>query len=189
MVKYLSLSLFFVATLTLAISPHSSLSAVKKDVEFGVAREWQTTITFEVFDKEFIFTNSAEDYHRSFQRLIANYRVNISEKKISEILEQLSQGEKAFVVKTVSSLVLEARKFSVYKHNYFYQALRKTTSEITRLNIVAALEVALVDEYNKVAAVPSLYNFGQSADFRFLYLINHARYEILNASLHRSSER
>ena len=174
---------------TLAILSQPCLSEVKKDVELGVARQWQTTITFEVFDREFIFTNSAEDYHRSFQRLIANYRVNISEEKLSEILAQLSQEEKAFVVKTVSSLVLEANKFSVYKHNYFYNALRTTTSEITKLNIAAALEVALVDEYNKVAAVPSQYDFGQSAGYRFLYLINHARYEILNASLHRSSER
>ena len=189
MVKYLSLSLFFFATLTLAIPPQSSSSEAKQDVEFGLEKEWQTTITFEVFDREFIFTNSAEDYHRSFQRLIANYRVNISEKKLSEILAQLSQEEKAYVVKTVSSLVSEANKFSVYKDNHFYNSLRTTTSEITKLNIAAALEVALVDEYRRLASVPTHVLTIDSTVIRFLYLINHARYEIVNALLHRSSER
>jgi glyoxylate carboligase len=189
MVKYLSLSLFFFATLTLAVLPQPSSSESKQDVEFGLEKERQTTITFEVFDREFIFTNSAEDYHRSFQRLVANYRINISDEKLSEILLPLSSKDRTYLAETVLSLVLEANKFSVYKDNHFYNALTTTTSEITKLNIAAALEVALVDEYTKVAAVPSLYTLGQSADFRFLYLINHARYEILNALLHRSSER
>ena len=189
MVKYLSLSLFFFATLTLAIPPQSGLSVANEHVELEIATERQTTVTFGVFEKEFISTNSVEDYHRSFQRLRANYGINISDDILSEILTQLSKEEKAYVGKTLSSLVSEANKFSVYTDNHFYAALSETISQITKLNIAAALEVALVDEYNKVAAVRTTHTSTQSADIRFLYLINHARYEILNALLHRSSER
>ena len=189
MVKYLSLSLFFFATLTLAIPPQSGLSVANEHVELEIATERQTTVTFGVFEKEFISTNSVEDYHRSFQRLRANYGINISDDILSEILTQLSKEEKAYVGKTLSSLVSEANKFSVYTDNHFYAALSEVTSQIKKLNLAAELEVALVEEYRKVAAVPTAFSSNQSADIRFLHLINHARYEILNALLHRSSER
>ena len=189
MFKSSCLALIFFATLTLAVLPQSSSSESKQDAEFGLEKERQTTITFEVFDREFISTNSAEDYHRSFQRLVANYRINISDEKLSEILLPLSSKDREYMAETASSLVLEANKFSVYEDNLYYAALSKVTSQITKLNLAAALEVALVEEYRKVAAVPTAFSSNQSADIRFLHLINHARYEILNALLHRSSER
>lgn len=188
MVKHLSQALVFFATLTLTVLPQSGFSVANEHVELEIATERQTTVTFEVFKKEFISTNSVEDYHRSFRRLRDNYGINISDDMLSEILTQLSQEEKAYVVKTVLSLVSEANKFSVYKDNHFYNELRTTTSEITKLNIAATLEVALVDEYNQVAAVRTTHTSTQSADIRFLHLINHARYEILNALLHRSNK-
>ena len=189
MVKYLSQALVFFMMSTLAILAQPCFSEVKKDVALGVAREWQTTITFKVFDREFISTNSAEDYHRSFQRLMVNYSINISDEKLSEILLPLSSKDREYMAETASSLVLEANKFSVYEDNLYYAALSEVTSQITKLNLAAALEVALVEEYRKVAAVPTAFSSNQSADIRFLHLINHARYEILNALLHRSSER
>ena len=98
MVKYLSLSLFFFATLTLAIPPQSGLSVASEYVELEIATERQTTVTFGVFEKEFISTNSVEDYHRSFQRLRANYGINISDDILSEILTQLFSKDRAYVV-------------------------------------------------------------------------------------------
>ena len=189
MVKCLCLALIFFATLTLAVLPQSSSSESKQEAEFGLEKERQTTVTFEVFDREFIFTNSAEDYHRSFQRLVANYRINISDEKLSEILLPPSSVERAYVMETVSSLVLEASDFSVYNDNHYYNVLNVVTSEIAKPNIAAALEIALVDEYRRVASVPTHVSTIDSSVIRFLYLINHARYEILNALLHRSSER
>ena len=189
MVKCLCLALIFFATLTLAVLPQSSSSESKQEAEFGLEKERQTTVTFEVFDREFIFTNSAEDYHRSFQRLVANYRFNISDEKLSEILLPLSIVERAYVMETVSSLVLEANDFSVYNDNHYYNVLNAATSEIAKPNIAAAMEIALVDEYRRVASVPTHVSTIDSSVIRFLYLINHARYEILNALLHRSSER
>ena len=189
MVKCLWLTLIFFLTATLSTFPQSSSSAATQDPEFGMEMERQTAITFKVFEREFILTNSAEDYHRSFQRLIANYGIKISDYKLSEILAQLSREEKAYVVETVSSLVLEAKDFSIYTDNHYYTALNAAALKITKLNIAAALEVALVDEYRKVAAVRTAFSSNQSANIRFLHLINHARYEILNALLHRSSKR
>ena len=189
MVKYLSQALVFFATLTLAVLPQSGLSVAGEHVELEIATERQTTVTFGVFEKEFISTNSVEDYHRSFQRLRANYGINISDDILSEILTQLLREDRAYVVRAVSSIVSEAQEFSVYNDNDYYDALGETISQITKLNIAAALEVALVDEYNKIAAIRTTHTSTKSADIRFLYLINHARYEILNALLHRSSER
>ena len=112
-----------------------------------------------------------------------------SDEKLSEILLPLSSKDREYMAETASSLVLEANKFSVYEDNLYYAALSEVTSQITKLNLAAALEVALVEEYRKVAAVPTAFSSNQSPDIRFLHLINHARYEILNALLHRSSER
>ena len=189
MVKRLSQALVFFATLTLTVLPQSGLLVANQHVELEIATERQTAVTFRVFEKEFISTNSVEDYHRSFQRLRANYGINISDDILSEILTQLLREDRAYVVRAVSSIVSEAQEFSVYNDNDYYDALGETISQITKLNIAAALEVALVDEYNKIAAIRTTHTSTKSADIRFLYLINHARYEILNALLHRSSER
>ena len=80
---------------TLAILAQSGLLFANEHVELEIATERQTAVTFGVFEKEFISTNSVEDYHRSFQRLRANYGIKISDYKVPEILAQLPREEKA----------------------------------------------------------------------------------------------
>ena len=141
-------------------------------------------ITFKVFDKEFIFTNSAEDYHRSFKRLISKYNIGIPEKVLPEILLPLTEMEKDFVKITVSNLAYEANKFSDYRDNNYYNKLTETILKVRKLNLSAAIEIAIVDEYNKVAAIKMPYSNKQSNNIRYLYLLNLARYELVSAILY-----
>ena len=145
-------------------------------------------ITFKVFDKEFIFTNSAEDYYRSFKRLISKYNIGIPEEVLPKILLPLTEIEKDFVKITVSNLAYEANQFSYYKDNNYYQNLTETILKLRKLNLSAAVEIALVDEYNKVAAINTPYSNKQSNKIRYLYLLNHARYELVSAILYEMNK-
>jgi len=186
LVKYLYLTIVYLFVITLSFYANFSFSSTKGSTELGTYRNTQSTITFEAFDREFIFTNSAVDYHRSFQRLISNYGIGVPEARLPEILLLLTEKEEAFVEKAVSALVKEAKAFSQYEENQYYTTITKLISNVSKLNIAAAIEIALVDEYNKVAAVPTPYINTQSSEIRFLYLINHARYELVSAMLHSS---
>jgi|DEB0MinimDraft_6_1074348.scaffolds.fasta_scaffold02261_2 hypothetical protein len=186
LVKYLYLTAVYLFVITLSFYANFSFSSTKGSTELGTHRNTQSTITFEAFDREFIFTNSAADYHRSFQRLISNYGIRVPEARLPEILLLLTEKEEAFVETAVSALVKEAIEFSHYKENQYYTTLTKLTSKVSKLNIAAALEIALVDQIRIITSVPMPLSKTQSSEIRFLYLINHARYELVSAMLHSS---
>jgi hypothetical protein len=188
MVKYLYIKIICFLAVTLSIFPQLSYSSPNSDFKLGENRNKQYAITYKVFEKEFIFTNTASDYYRSYQRLISNYNIAIPEQKLSEILIYLTKSEKAFVNEAIASLVFEADEFSYYRNNKYYQTLSELSSSITKLNIVSAIEIALVGEYNKVAAVPTPYSISQSSKIRYLHLLNRARYELVSAALHHISK-
>ena len=188
MVKYLYIKIICFLAVTLSIFPQLSYSSPNSDFKLGENRNKQYAITYKVFEKEFIFTNTASDYYRSYQRLISNYNIAIPEQKLSEILIYPTKSEKAFVNETIASLVFEADEFSYYRNNKYYQILSGLSSNITKLNIAAALEMAFVGEYNKVAAIPTPTLISQSSKIRYLYLLNHARYELVSAALHHISK-
>ena len=188
MFKYLHVStLCFLAVLILSY-PRLCYSSLKSDFKLEENINQQNTITYKIFEKEFIFTNTASDYYRSYQRLISNYNIAIPEQKLSEILIYPTKSEKAFVNEAIASLVFEADEFSYYRNNKYYKILSGLLSNVTKLNIVTAIEIALVEEYNKVAAVPSPTLISQSSKIRYLYLLNHARYELVSATLHYISK-
>ena len=184
MIKYLHVSTLCFLTAVIFSYPHLSYSSLKSDFKLEENRNKQYAITYKVFEREFTFTNTASDYYRSYQRLISNYNIAIPEQKLSEILIYPTKSEKAFVNETVASLVFEADEFSYYRNNKYYQILSDLSSNITKLNIVTAIEIALVGEYNKVAAVPTPTLISQSSKIRYLHLLNHARYELVSAALH-----
>lgn len=187
MVKYVRLSIICLLMITVSVYPQFSFSETKEHIELGGLRNTQSAITFEAFDREFIFTNSPEDYQRSFQRLVANYEIGISEERLSNILINLSKEERVYVEATVSGLVKEANGFSHFRENQYYQSLTKLISNESKLNVAAALEIALVDEVRKIVSVPTPLSKNTSNQIRFLYLINHARYQLLSAVLYKSS--
>lgn len=186
LVKYVYFTMICLFTIAISAFPYLSFSQTKQNIELGGAKNTQSTITFETFDREFIFTNSPEDYHRSFQRLGANYGIGVPEARLPEILLLLTEKEEAFVEKAVSALVKEAMEFSQYKENQYYTMLTTLISDVSQLNIAAAIEIALVDEIRRIVSVPMPLSKTQSSEIRFLYLINHARYELVSAMLHTS---
>ena len=156
------------------------------DSEQSKIREY--AITLKVFGKEFIFTNSAEDYYRSFKRLIDKYNIGIPEEVLQEILLPLTQTEKDFVKITASNLANEANKFSYYRDNNYYLKLTETILKVRKLNLSAAIEIAIVDELNKVAATKTPYSNKQSNNIRYIYLLNQARYELVSATLYHMNK-
>ena len=171
---------FFIVSLLTFIQ--LSFASFKGELKLDEDKIREYAITFKVFEKEFIFTNSIEDYYRSFKRLIDKYNIGIPEDVLQEILLPLTQTEKDFVKITASNLANEANKFSYYRDNDYYQQLTETILKVRKLNLSAAIEIAIVDEYNKVAAIKTPYSNKQS-NTRYLYLLNQARYELVSAIL------
>ena len=188
MVKYLYIKIICFLVITLSIFPQLSYSSPNSDFNLEENSNKKYAITYKVFEKEFIFTNTAEDYYRSYQRLISNYNITIPKQKISEILLLLSEVDKTYVSESISRLISEANEFSYYRDNNYYKALTETASKSTKLNIAAALEIELVNEYKKLVSMPTNFQKPKSNVMRYLYLINHARYELVSAALHHISK-
>ena len=161
-----------------------SYASSKNDFRLEDKRVIQSAISFQNFKKEFIFTNSTEDFYRSFKRLIRKYNIGIPEEKLPEILLALTDSEKDYVKITVSNLAYEAKEYSYYRENHYYQNLTEMILKLRKLNLSAAMEIALVDEYNKVAAIITPYSNKQSNEIRYLHLLNQARYELVSAILY-----
>ena len=147
--KYVNFPIIFCFSIMLLSYSQLSYSSSQSDLRLEKNEIKQSVITFKIFDKEFIFTNSAEDYHRSFKRLIDKYNIRIPEEILQEILLPLTQTEKDFVKVTVSNLVYEANQFSYYKNNDYYITLNKILKKQNKLNLAAAIEIALVNDYKK----------------------------------------
>ena len=180
--KYFFLTIFFFAITSLSYG-QLSYASFKNGNRLEENRVKQFAISFEVFNKEFIFTNSIGDYHRSFERLINKYNIGIPKEKLSEIYSELTKNEKTIISMAVKKLISEANKFSYYRDNNYYQSLITTISKSLKLNIAARIEITLVDEYNKAAAIITPYS-KQSNKIRYLHLLNQARYELVSAILY-----
>ena len=183
-IKFLNFPKIFFFIVSLLTFIQLSSASFKGELKLNEDKIREYAITFKVFEKEFIFTNSIEDYYRSFKRLIDKYNIGIPEEVLQEILLPLTQTEKDFVKITASNLANEANKFSYYRDNDYYQKLTETILKVRKLNLSAAIEIAIVDEYNKVAAIKTPYSNKQSNNIRYLYLLNQARYELVSAILY-----
>ena len=179
---YISIVSFFVIT----ISSHLQLcyASSKNDLRLVNKTVKQSAISFQIFKKEFIFTNSSRDFYRSFKRLIYEYNIGIPEEKLQEILIALTESEKDFVKIAINNLAYEANEYSYYRDNHYYQKLTEIILKLRKLNLSAAMEIALVDEYNKIAAIKTPYLNKQSNKIRYLHLLNQARYELVSAVLY-----
>ena len=186
--KYLYFPIIFCFSIMLLSYSQLSYSSSQSDLRLEENEIKQSVITFKTFDKEFIFTNSTEDYYHSFKRLIYKYNIGIPEEVLQEILLPLSESEKDFVKITVGNLAYEANQFSYYRDNNYYQNLTETILKLRKLNLSAAMEIALVDEYNKIAAIKTPYSNKQSNKIRYLHLLNQARYELVSATLYGISK-
>ena len=165
-----------------------SFASFKSELKLDENKIKLSAITYKVFEKEFIFTNSTSDYYRTLKRLILNYNIAVPEEKLPDIFLPLTKIENDYVEKIVSSLLIEAYKFSYYKDNKYYHILKKILSNRLKLNISTALEIALVDKSKRVSAIPTPYSNIKSSEIRYLHLLKQARYEIVSAVLYDLSK-
>ncbi len=165
-----------------------SFASFKGELKLDGNKIKLSAITYKVFEKEFIFTNSTTDYYRTLKRLILNYKVAVPEEKLPDIFLPLTKIENDYVEKIVSSLLIEAYKFSYYKDNKYYHILSEILSNRLKLNISTALEIALVDKSNRVSAIPTPYSNKKSSEIRYLHLLKQARYEIVSAVIYNLSK-
>ena len=80
--------------------------------------------------------------------------------------------------KSTKDLINETILFSRFEHNKYYEKLHDLTKFATKLNVVARIEIQLVDQLRRLSSVPTPLLGSLSSQIRFRYLINHARYEI-----------
>lgn len=186
--KYVNFPIIFCFSIMLLSYSQLSYSSSQSDLRLEENEIKQSVITFKIFDKEFILTNSIEDYYSSFERLILKYNIGISEEKLLEIPLTLTESEKDFVKSAVNNLAYEANEFSKYRVNNYYENLNKYISNLHKLNLSAAMEMALVNKYKKSMSKDSKFEESNSNSIRYLYLINHARFELLSAIIHHKSQ-
>ena len=66
-----------------------SFASFKGELKLDRNKIKLSAITYKVFEKEFIFTNSTTDYYRTLKRLILNYNIDV---KGTTMMNLLSEG-------------------------------------------------------------------------------------------------
>ena len=140
------------------------------------------SISFNAFDKEFIFTNSIDDYRRSLVRLRETYRIKISNRTIRSLGDSIPNETKLKLASLSANVGKEARAKSMGRASGFYAALQILNSNVYSINEAAFVELQLVDLQREInGKIVSLSN--ELDVTRFIYFIQHARYEIFSSAL------
>ena len=144
-------------------------------------------LSYKIFLKEFIYTNSLNDYRRSLERISERYNLKISELAFSALNEELSWKDQEKVSKLVLTLVSEGQKKADFIENRFYNVLEKLEAILNGFPMGARIEIGIVNQLRKVTGkrVPT---HGSSSGY-FRYLLNHARYEVFLNALNCGKEK
>ena len=134
----------------------------------------QSTIPYSIFE-------------RSFLRLKQRYSLDLSLRVLETIMLSIASDENLFKNAT-KDLINEAISFSRFEHNKYYEKLHDLTKFATKLNVVARIDIQLVDQLRRLSSVPMPLLDSLSGQVRFRYLINHARYEITSAALNHATQ-
>ena len=140
------------------------------------------SISFNAFDKEFIFTNSIDDYRRSLIRLRETYQIKISEHTIRSLGDSIPNETKLKLASLSASVGKEAQAKSIGRASGFYAALQILNSNVYSINEAAFVELQLVDLQREING--KIVPLSNELDVtRFIYFIQHARYEIFSSAL------
>ena len=140
------------------------------------------SISFNAFDKEFIFTNSIDDYRRSLIRLRATYRIKISDRTIQSLSDSIPNETKLKLASLSATVGKEAEAKSIGRASGFYAALQILDSNVYSINEAAFVELQLVDLQREING--KIVPLSDELDAtRFIYFIQHARYEIFSSAL------
>ena len=144
----------------------------------------ELTIDFDDFGKEFIFTNSTDDYLRSIQRIKKKYFFKILPNKKLRMFKKINESKKKEIKTLVNVLSKEAWLKTDFQYNKFYLTLEKLIKFGDKLKYSAIIEIALVDEQRKLLK-QSIGKTLTKDETYFKHLIQHARYEVLKYSLYK----
>ena len=141
-----------------------------------------SAITYKSFGKEFLSTNSLDDYHRSLSRIQNLYRAKLSDDNLSSVFEEMEATRLSAALMLFADLEKEALLKAENREDNFYQKLELLCEWLKSFSDAAYIEILLVDLQRKtVSDVKPLTN--QAATTRFVYLIQHARYEVFSKML------
>ena len=136
-------------------------------------------LSYRNFLKEFIYTNSLDDYHRSLVRVSKRYELHIP--KLKAIKTKSKPINRKKVLKTISHLLLEAQKKAKFLPNEFYVVLEKLAGISRDFSVGGYIEIKLVDEIKKLGQ--KLVPLNNRNENYFIYLLTHARYEVFTHTL------
>lgn len=144
-------------------------------------------LSFNVFSKEFIFTNSLDDYFRSLSRLHSLHGLEIPNIQIGSVYEVVDLEKHAYLKNIIFNLEKEANLKSCNEVNSFYQTLEQLQYETRTIQEAAMVELMLVELQRQ--AGNKIVPFDESKNkSRFLHLIQHARYEVFSTFLFEISK-
>lgn len=169
------------------LSAETQIQKSPNALAFPTQKIHQSTIPYSIFEQEFMFTKSPQDYQRSFMRLKQRYGLDVSLKVLETIMFGIG-GEENLFKSATKNLINEAILFSRFEHNKYYEKLYDLTKFANKLNFVARIEVQLVDQLRRLSSAPTPLLDSLSRQVRFRYLINHARYEITSAALNHATQ-
>jgi len=146
----------------------------------------QFHFSYKLFQKEFIFTNSIDDYRRSLMRIAKLYDLNIPTASIFKLNKELKDIQQIMLSKMVSTLVLEGRKKANFVENRFYRILDSLVVLSSDFRLGAHIEIEIVNQIRKIEGVQVSTN--TSSTGYSSYLLNHARYEVFLYTLYCGQE-
>ena len=169
-------------TPAIATSESSSNNTVHTGLLIEGSASQARSISFNAFDKEFIFTNSIDDYRRSLIRLRATYRIKISDRTIQSLSDSIPNETKLKLASLSATVGKEAEAKSIGRASGFYAALQILDSNVYSINEAAFVELQLVDLQREING--KIVPLSNELDVtRFIYFIQHARYEIFSSAL------
>lgn len=136
------------------------------------------TFSLKVFLKEFIYTNSNDDYLRSLQRLKDKHLIDLSINYKDTINKKLTIDENNNIVNNINNLIKEAKDKANFKSNSFYIQLKEIINNNKEWNSSALYEQLIVKELLRNVS-KSVSNSKSSNNIYYKYILNHSRYEII----------
>ena len=125
-----------------------------------------SAITYKSFGKEFLSTNSLDDYHRSLSRIQNLYRAKLSDDNLSSVFEEMEATRLSAALMLFADLEKEALLKAENREDNFYQKLEILCEWLKSFSDAAYIEILLVDLQRKtVSNVKPLAN--QAATTRF----------------------
>ena len=104
--RYLfALKLFIILKLILIISTPETLGHEKNKNKLHYKINNSNTVSFQVFENEFLSTSSLKEYHKSLLKLKENYNITISNKDLRDIHKKIDPNLEKKIKKLVTKLI------------------------------------------------------------------------------------